>query len=305
MCGRNGEASSRASPRAALPKRRESGGWRSASKSGPRSVANASRFIARLVPWVGGETPTGRASVTVRSDGRQPDELRPVNIVPGILDFAEGSCLVEFGKTRVLCAASVEDRQPPFLRNTQSGWVTAEYSMLPRATPTRSQREVERGRPGGRTQEIQRLIGRSLRGVVNLELLGPRTITLDCDALQADGGTRTASITGAWVALQLAVGRLVTAGTVSESVVTSQVAAISVGIVKGVPVLDLPYEEDSTAEVDFNVVMTGADEFVEVQGTAEGRPFTRQAMDELVDLARGGILRLFELQREAVAPGQA
>ncbi len=243
--------------------------------------------------------------MTLRSDGRRPDELRPVNIVPGILDFAEGSCLVEFGKTRVLCAASVEDRQPPFLRNTQSGWVTAEYSMLPRATPTRSQREVERGRPGGRTQEIQRLIGRSLRGVVNMELLGPRTITLDCDALQADGGTRTASITGAWVALQLAVGKLVAAGAVSESVITSQVAAVSVGIVRGVPVLDLPYEEDSTAEVDFNVVMTGADEFVEVQGTAEGRPFTRQAMDELVDLARDGILRLFELQRDAVARGQA
>jgi ribonuclease PH len=243
--------------------------------------------------------------VTLRFDGRQPNELRPVNIVPGILDFAEGSCLVEFGKTRVLCAASVEDRQPPFLRNTPSGWVTAEYSMLPRATPTRSQREVERGRPGGRTQEIQRLIGRSLRGVVNLELLGPRTITLDCDALQADGGTRTASITGAWVALSLAVQKLVKAGVVSESAITSQVAAISVGIVKGVPVLDLPYEEDSTAEVDFNVVMTGADEFVEVQGTAEHRPFTRGAMDELVDLARDGILRLFELQREALAKAQA
>ncbi len=243
--------------------------------------------------------------MTSRIDGRQPNELRPVNIVPGILDFAEGSCLVEFGKTRVLCAASVEDRQPPFLRNTPSGWVTAEYSMLPRATPTRSQREVERGRPGGRTQEIQRLIGRSLRGVVNLELLGPRTITLDCDALQADGGTRTASITGAWVALQLAVQKLVTAGVVSESVITSQVAAISVGVVRGVPVLDLPYEEDSTAEVDFNVVMTGADEFVEVQGTAEGRPFSRQSMDQLLDLAREGILRLFELQREAVERGQA
>lgn len=243
--------------------------------------------------------------MTLRFDGRQPNELRPVNIVPGILDFAEGSCLVEFGKTRVLCAASVEDRQPPFLRGTQSGWVTAEYSMLPRATPTRSQREVERGRPGGRTQEIQRLIGRSLRGVVNLELLGPRTITLDCDALQADGGTRTASITGAWVALSLAVQKLVKAGVVSESAITSQVAAISVGIVKGVPVLDLPYEEDSTAEVDFNVVMTGADEFVEVQGTAEHRPFSRGAMDELVDLARDGILRLFELQREALAKAQA
>ncbi|MEX0782353.1 MAG: ribonuclease PH [Dehalococcoidia bacterium] len=243
--------------------------------------------------------------MTSRFDGRQPNELRPVNIVPGILDFAEGSCLVEFGKTRVLCAASIEDRQPGFLRGTASGWVTAEYSMLPRATPTRSQREVERGRPGGRTQEIQRLIGRSLRGVVNMELLGPRTITLDCDALQADGGTRTASITGAWVALSLAVQKLVTAGVVSESTITSQVAAISVGIVKGVPVLDLPYEEDSTAEVDFNVVMTGANEFVEVQGTAEHRPFSREAMDQLVDLARDGILQLFELQREALAAAQA
>jgi ribonuclease PH len=175
----------------------------------------------------------------MRVDGRQPNELRPVNIVPNVLDFAEGSCIVEFGRTRVLCAASVEDRQPPFLRNTQSGWVTGEYSMLPRATPTRSQREVERGRPGGRTQEIQRLIGRSLRGVVNLELMGPRTITVDCDTLQADGGTRTASITGAYVALQLAVAKLAKGGHVSESVITSQVAAVSTGIVRGVPMLDL------------------------------------------------------------------
>src|SRR4051812_19412131 len=183
--------------------------------------------------------------------------------------------MVEFGRTRVLCAASVEDRQPGFLRGTQSGWITAEYSMLPRATHTRSQREVERGRPGGRTQEIQRLIGRSLRGVVNLELLGQRTITVDCDVIQADGGTRTASITGGYVALSLAIQRLVKAGTVSPAVMTAPVAAISVGIVKGVPMLDLCYEEDSTAEVDFNVVMTGEDSFVEVQGTAEHRPFSR------------------------------
>lgn len=239
--------------------------------------------------------------MSVRVDGRQPNELRPVNIVPNVLDFAEGSCIVEFGRTRVLCAASVEDRQPAFLRNTQSGWVTGEYSMLPRATPTRSQREVERGRPGGRTQEIQRLIGRSLRGIVNLELMGPRTITVDCDVLQADGGTRTASITGAYVALQLAVAKLAKAGHVSESVITAQVAAVSTGIVRGVPMLDLCYEEDSTAEVDFNVVMTGEDAFVEVQGTAEHKPFTRQGMDELMDLAREGIVRLFELQREALA----
>lgn len=239
-------------------------------------------------------------SVTLRIDGRRPDELRPVKITPGVLDYAEGSCLVQFGKTRVLCAASVEDRQPAFLRNTLSGWVTGEYAMLPRATHTRSQREVERGRPGGRTQEIQRLIGRALRGVVNLELLGPRTITVDCDVLQADGGTRTASITGGFVALQLAVQRLVAAQEVSPTAIIAPVAAVSVGIVKGVPMLDLCYEEDSTAEVDFNVVMTGEDAFVEVQGTAEGKPFTRAAMDELVDLARKGILELFEIQRAAI-----
>jgi len=241
--------------------------------------------------------------VTQRIDGRRPDELRPVKITPGILDFAEGSCLVEFGRTRVLCAASIEDRQPGFLRNTQSGWVTGEYAMLPRATHTRSQREVERGRPGGRTQEIQRLIGRSLRGVVNLEMLGPRTITVDCDVLQADGGTRTASITGGYVALNLAIQKLVKAGTVSAAAITSPVAAVSVGIVKGLPLLDLCYEEDSTAEVDFNVVMMGEDSFVEVQGTAEGKPFSRAGMDQLIDLARAGILRLFALQEEALSAG--
>ncbi|MCC7364464.1 MAG: ribonuclease PH [Dehalococcoidia bacterium] len=237
----------------------------------------------------------------MRIDGRRPDQLRPVKITPHVLDYAEGSCIVEFGKTRVLCAASVEDRQPPFLRGTQSGWVTGEYAMLPRATHTRSQREVERGRPGGRTQEIQRLIGRALRGVVNLELLGPRTITIDCDVLQADGGTRTASITGGYVVLSQAINRLITANAVSPAALLSPVAAISVGIVKGVPMLDLCYEEDSTAEVDFNVVMTGEDAFVEVQGTAEGKPFTRAGMDELVDLARAGILQLFEKQRDALS----
>mgnify|MGYP001081150861 CR=1 FL=1 len=242
--------------------------------------------------------------MTTRIDGRAPDELRPVHLATNVLDFAEGSCLVEFGRTRVLCAASVEDRQPPFLRNTQSGWVTAEYAMLPRATHTRSQREVERGRPGGRTQEIQRLIGRSLRGVVDLELLGPRTITLDCDVIQADGGTRTASITGAYVALRLAVRKLAAAGLVSEACILSPVAAVSVGIVGGVPMLDLCYEEDSTAEVDFNVVMTGEDAFVEVQGTAEGKPFSRAAMDALLDLARHGIGQLFAKQQEALAAAQ-
>jgi ribonuclease PH len=242
--------------------------------------------------------------MTTRIDGRAPDELRPVHLATNVLDFAEGSCLVEFGRTRVLCAASVEDRQPPFLRNTQSGWVTAEYAMLPRATHTRSQREVERGRPGGRTQEIQRLIGRSLRGVVDLELLGPRTITLDCDVLQADGGTRTASITGAYVALRLAVRKLAAAGLVSEACILSPVAAVSVGVVGGVPMLDLCYEEDSTAEVDFNVVMTGEDAYVEIQGTAEGKPFSRAAMDALLDLARHGIGQLFAKQQEALAAAQ-
>jgi len=234
-------------------------------------------------------------------DGRRPDALRPVTLKTNVLDFAEGSCMVEFGRTRVLCAASVEERQPGFLRNTPSGWVTAEYSMLPRATHTRNQREVERGRPGGRTQEIQRLIGRSLRGVVNLELLGPRTITVDCDVLQADGGTRTASITGAFVALQLAVNKLAKNHAAAASCIQSQVAAVSVGIIKGVPMLDLCYEEDSTAEVDFNVVMTGEDAFVEVQGTAEGKPFTRAGMDQLIDLARAGIADLFAQQRAALA----
>jgi ribonuclease PH len=218
-----------------------------------------------------------------------------------VLDFAEGSCLIEFGKTRVLCAASVEDRQPAFLRNTPSGWVTAEYSMLPRSTNTRTQREVERGRPGGRTQEIQRLIGRSLRAVVNVEMLGPRTITLDCDVIQADAGTRTASITGAYVALAIALRKLTSAGTVPGAALLSPVAAVSVGVVRGVPLLDLCYEEDSTAEVDFNVVMTGDDEYVELQGTAEGRPFARAMMDQLIDVAREGILQLFEKQREALA----
>jgi ribonuclease PH len=239
--------------------------------------------------------------MTTRIDGRSAGQLRSVRITPNVLDFAEGSCTVEFGKTRVLIAASVEDRQPPFLRNTASGWVTGEYSMLPRATHTRSQREVERGRPGGRTQEIQRLIGRALRGVVNMEMLGPRTITLDCDVLQADGGTRTASITGAYVALQLAMKKLVAQGLAPAAAVESSVAAVSVGIVQGVPMLDLCYEEDSTAEVDFNVVMTGADAFVEVQGTAEHKPFTRSAMDDLLGLARDGINQLFAIQQEVLA----
>lgn len=239
--------------------------------------------------------------MTQRIDGRHPDQLRPVKITTNVLDYAEGSCIIEAGRTRVLCAASIEEKQPGFLRGTQSGWVTAEYAMLPRATHTRNQREVERGRPGGRTQEIQRLVGRSLRGVVNMELLGPRTITVDCDVLQADAGTRTASITGGFVALQLAIQKLVKANTVSDAVIMSQVGAVSVGIIKGVPMLDLCYEEDSTADVDFNVVMTGEDSFIEVQGTAEHRSFNRSQMDALLDLAREGITELFARQREALA----
>ncbi|MDZ7729311.1 MAG: ribonuclease PH [Dehalococcoidia bacterium] len=238
-----------------------------------------------------------------RPDGRRPDQLRPVTITTGAQAFAEGSCMIETGTTRVLCAASIEDRQPGFLRGTQSGWVTAEYSMLPRSTHTRTQREVERGRPGGRTQEIQRLVGRSLRSVVDMELLGPRTVTIDCDVLQADAGTRTASITGGYVALVLALQKLIEAGTISPSVVAGHVAAISVGVLEGTPTLDLCYAEDSTAEVDFNVVMTGESEFVEVQGTAEGKPFSRQALDDLLDLAGKGISELFQHQRAAL--GQA
>ena len=242
--------------------------------------------------------------MTARSDGRRPDELRPVAIETGFQEFAEGSCLIAFGKTRVLCAASVAERQPAWLRNTQSGWVTAEYAMLPRSTLTRTQREVERGRPGGRTQEIQRLIGRSLRAAVDLDLLGPRTITVDCDVLQADGGTRTAAITGGFVALRLAAERLARANLIPPEAITAPVAAVSAGVVAGAPVLDLCYEEDSAAEVDFNVVMTGADAFVEVQGTAEGKPFAGAALEALVELARGGIAELFERQREALRAAQ-
>jgi ribonuclease PH len=239
--------------------------------------------------------------VTSRIDGRRPADLRPVRITTNVLDFAEGSCIVEFGRTRVLCAASVEDRQPGFLRNTPSGWVTGEYSMLPRATHTRSQREVERGRPGGRTQEIQRLIGRSLRAVTALDTMGEVQITVDCDVLQADGGTRTASITGGFVALQIAIQKLAMTYPAATASIVAPVAAVSVGIVKGVPMLDLCYEEDSTAEVDLNLVMTGEDAFVEVQGTAEGKPFTRAQMDELMDLGREGIAQLFAAQRDALA----
>ncbi|ROR34135.1 ribonuclease PH [Inmirania thermothiophila] len=237
----------------------------------------------------------------MRPSGRAADELRPVRITRGYTKHAEGSVLIEFGDTRVLCTASVEDRVPGFLRGTGSGWVTAEYGMLPRATGERTAREAARGRQGGRTLEIQRLIGRSLRAVVDLDALGERTITLDCDVLQADGGTRTASITGAYVALADAVARLLETGQLEASPLRGQVASVSVGIVGGAPVLDLDYAEDSAAETDMNVVMDEQGRFVEVQGTAEGHPFSRAELDAMLDLAARGIDRLLALQREALA----
>ncbi|HWS55973.1 MAG TPA: ribonuclease PH [Pyrinomonadaceae bacterium] len=236
-----------------------------------------------------------------RTDGRRADELRPVRVTPDFMPYAEGSALIEMGQTRVICTATLEERVPPFRRNTGQGWLTAEYAMLPRATAQRTQRETGRGGPGGRTHEIQRLIGRSLRAVTNLALLGERTITLDCDVLQADGGTRTASITGAYVALAIACRRLVRDGRVARSPVVGEVAAVSVGLVGPTPLLDLKYDEDSRAEVDMNVVCTGEGRFVEVQGTAEGAAFTREEMDALLALAGGGLQTLFAAQRAAVA----
>jgi ribonuclease PH len=240
-----------------------------------------------------------------RNDGRQPDELRPVRITPHYLDHAEGSAMIEVGRTRVLCAVSVEETQPPHLQRTERGWITAEYAMLPRSTHTRSPRESTRGRVGGRTHEIQRLIGRALRVTVDLDRIGPRTLFVDCDVIQADGGTRTAAITGAYVAVTLAMRGLERRGLVRVGALRTAVAATSVGIVHGEPVLDLDYVEDSRAEVDFNVVMTREGQLVEVQGTAEGAPFTRQAMDGLLDLAGRGIGRLLELQEAALAEGGA
>ena len=234
----------------------------------------------------------------VRTDGRAADELRAVRITPDYLPYAEGSVLIEMGQTRVICAASLEDRVPMFLRNQGKGWVTAEYAMLPRATQTRTPRETGRGGPSGRTHEIQRLIGRSLRAVSDMTVLGERTLTIDCDVMQADGGTRTAAITGSYVALAFASRRLERAGRINGSLVTNQVAAVSVGIVNGTPLLDLKYDEDSRAEVDMNVVCTGDGRFIEVQGTAEGAPFTRGEMDQLLVLASRGIERLLSIQRE-------
>jgi ribonuclease PH len=235
-----------------------------------------------------------------RTDGRASNELRPVKIALDFLPYAEGSVLIEMGNTRVVCAASLEDRVPPFLRNTGHGWLTAEYAMLPRSTQTRTSREIGRGGPSGRTHEIQRLIGRSLRAVADMKALGERTLTIDCDVLQADGGTRTAAITGAYVAFALAGTRLLSSGKVSKSIVQNQVAAVSVGIVDGTPLLDLKYDEDSRAEVDMNVVCTDDGRFIEVQGTAEREPFTRAQMDELLALAGAGISELVRLQRDVL-----
>lgn len=234
----------------------------------------------------------------LRLDGRAYDELRPVLIIPGYLSYAEGSALIELGQTRVLCAASVEERVPAFLKGKGSGWITAEYSMLPRATLSRTPRET--GRVGGRTHEIQRLIGRSLRAVTDLEALGERSIMIDCDVLQADGGTRTAAITGGYVALYQAFKTLVEREELRSMPLRSAVAAISVGIVDGVQILDLCYDEDSHAEVDFNVVMTDKGEFVEIQGAAEGKPFPRPVIDSLLALAEKGIRELFQVQTVAI-----
>ncbi|QEA13933.1 ribonuclease PH [Comamonas flocculans] len=236
-----------------------------------------------------------------RSSGRAAHQLRPVRITRHYTMHAEGSVLIEFGATKVLCTASVEDKVPPHKRGSGQGWVTAEYGMLPRATNTRGSREAAKGKQSGRTQEIQRLIGRSLRAVFDLEKLGERTITLDCDVLQADGGTRTAAITGAWVAAHDAVGTLLQSGTLAATPITGAVAAISVGIVQGTPLLDLEYVEDSACDTDMNIVMTGAGQFVEIQGTAEGVSFSRTELDELLRLGELGIAQLLALQQQSLS----
>jgi len=238
----------------------------------------------------------GNRGSSVRADGRGPSDLRPVTLTLGVLKWAEGSCRIRAGDTEVLCAATIADRVPPHLRGKGTGWVTAEYSMLPRATAERTDRESVKGRLGGRTHEIQRLIGRSLRGVVDLGKLGERTVTIDCDVLQADGGTRCASITGGYVALAAA---LMTYG--MERLIVGKVAAVSVGVVEGTALLDLDYGEDSRAEVDFNVVGTDAGTYVELQGTAEGKPFDRARVDALLDLANDGLAALFATQGAALA----
>ena len=239
-------------------------------------------------------------TLIARPSGRAANALRAVSLEPGFSKHAEGSCLVRFGDTHVLCTASVDERVPPFLRNTGKGWVTAEYGMLPRSTHTRSDREAARGKQSGRTQEIQRLIGRAMRSVFNLEILGERTIHLDCDVLQADGGTRTASITGAYVAARDAVNQLLKSGALTQDPIIDSVAAISVGIYQGIPVLDLDYPEDSSCDTDMNVVMTGKGGMIEVQGTAEGAAFSRAELNALLDLAEQGIQELTQLQIDSL-----
>ncbi len=237
----------------------------------------------------------------MRPSGREPDELRPVVFTPHFTKHAEGSVLAEFGDTRVLCTASVEGRVPPWMRGAGRGWVTGEYGMLPRATHSRSAREAARGKQGGRTLEIQRLIGRSLRAATDLEALGERTVTLDCDVLQADGGTRTAAISGAYVALLIAMQRLCKERKLKTNPVHGQIAAVSVGVYNGIAVLDLDYAEDSQAETDMNVVMNEAGRFIEVQGTAEGHAFTREEFDAMLEVASGGISTIIEAQNDAIA----
>ena len=235
----------------------------------------------------------------MRPSGRAPDQMRSISIEPGFTRHAEGSCLVSFGDTRVLCTASVEERVPPFLRGKGEGWVTAEYGMLPRATHTRGNREAAKGKQSGRTQEIQRLIGRSLRAVVDLKALGERQITLDCDVIQADGGTRTAAISGAWAALRIAIDKLIASGALTKDPIISQVAAVSCGICGGTPVLDLDYLEDSGAEADANFVLTGDGKLAEVQATAEGATFDEEELLRLLRLARIGCAQIFDAQRKA------
>jgi len=236
----------------------------------------------------------------MRPSQRRPDELRPIRFTRGFTRHAEGSVLVEFGDTRVLCTASLEPCVPPFLKGKGQGWITAEYGMLPRATHERTPREAARGKQGGRTLEIQRLIGRALRAAVDLSALGERTLTLDCDVLQADGGTRTAAITGAWVALREAIDRLLANGELDTDPIQSQVAAVSVGLYRGVPILDLDYAEDSSAETDMNLVMDGEGRLIEIQGTAEGHPFTRAELDSLLELGAAGIRTIQAAQRAAL-----
>jgi ribonuclease PH len=237
-----------------------------------------------------------------RNDGRAPDQLRPVVIHPNFTKHAEGSVLIDVGDTRVICTASVQEKVPPFLYRTGRGWVTAEYGMLPRATTDRTEREAARGKQGGRTMEIQRLIGRSLRAAVNAEMLGERTVWIDCDVIQADGGTRTASITGSYVALVIALGRMYVDGKLSSWPINDSIAAVSVGVIGGVPMLDLNYEEDSKAGVDMNVVATEKGRFIELQGTAEGATFSEEEMMSMIGLARSGIAQLVAKQKEVLAP---